>query len=235
MVPRVRDIETIVGDHDLADPPLAARLGRLAAGRLPGAPCRPYRRRIRVQLHQRRKILVAQFRNAHPMHRAQLERRHRDRVTIRRRIRSRREPNRAAAARLVHHHRRLLDDWFGLTLPFTTAGAVLAETFVALPFLVLGAEAAQMVLTGVLLINALSHQPTVWPLYLIAALSAGAMTVLASPSLVVTRMTPEMRTSTTLSYASCLHHQGKFDHALSLLRLVAHDQRNITWPKKRGK
>jgi DNA polymerase-3 subunit delta' len=28
-----RDIEAIVGDHDLADPPLAARLGRLAAGR----------------------------------------------------------------------------------------------------------------------------------------------------------------------------------------------------------
>lgn len=28
-----RDIETIVADHDLADPPLAARLGRLAAGR----------------------------------------------------------------------------------------------------------------------------------------------------------------------------------------------------------
>jgi DNA polymerase-3 subunit delta' len=28
-----RDIEMIVGDHDLADPPLAARLGRLAAGR----------------------------------------------------------------------------------------------------------------------------------------------------------------------------------------------------------
>jgi len=28
-----RDIESIVADHDLADPPLAARLGRLAAGR----------------------------------------------------------------------------------------------------------------------------------------------------------------------------------------------------------
>jgi DNA polymerase III delta' subunit len=28
-----RDIETIVGDHGLADPPMAARLGRLAAGR----------------------------------------------------------------------------------------------------------------------------------------------------------------------------------------------------------
>jgi len=39
--------------------------------------------------------------------------------------------------------------------------------------LVLGAEVAQMVLTGVLLANALAHRPTVWPLYLIAALSAG--------------------------------------------------------------
>ena len=33
----VRDIEAILADHDLADPPLAARLGRLAAGR-PGWP-----------------------------------------------------------------------------------------------------------------------------------------------------------------------------------------------------
>ena len=37
---------------------------------------------------------------------------------------------------------RPLDAWFGVRLPFTTAGAVLAEAFVALPFLVLGAEAA---------------------------------------------------------------------------------------------
>lgn len=35
-----------------------------------------------------------------------------------------------------------LDDWFGVRLPFTTAGAVLAETFVAMPFLVITAEAA---------------------------------------------------------------------------------------------
>lgn len=35
-----------------------------------------------------------------------------------------------------------LDDWFGVTLPFTTAGAVLAEAFVALPFFVITAEAA---------------------------------------------------------------------------------------------
>lgn len=35
-----------------------------------------------------------------------------------------------------------LDRWFGITLPFTTAGAVIAEAFVAMPFLVLTAEAA---------------------------------------------------------------------------------------------
>jgi molybdate transport system permease protein len=35
-----------------------------------------------------------------------------------------------------------LDSWFGNTLPFTTAGAVLAEAFVAMPFLVITAEAA---------------------------------------------------------------------------------------------
>ena len=40
---------------------------------------------------------------------------------------------------LVGQH---LDAWFGVTLPFTTAGAVLAEAFVALPFFVLTAESA---------------------------------------------------------------------------------------------
>ena len=35
-----------------------------------------------------------------------------------------------------------LDDWFGVTLPFTTAGAVVAATFVALPFFVTTVEAA---------------------------------------------------------------------------------------------
>ena len=37
---------------------------------------------------------------------------------------------------------RWLDAWFGVQLPFSTAGAVLAEAFVALPFLVITAEAA---------------------------------------------------------------------------------------------
>ncbi len=35
-----------------------------------------------------------------------------------------------------------LDRWFGITLPFTTAGAILAATFVALPFFVTTVEAA---------------------------------------------------------------------------------------------
>jgi molybdate transport system permease protein len=37
---------------------------------------------------------------------------------------------------------RWLDRWFGLTLPFTTTGVVLAEAFVALPFLVISVEGA---------------------------------------------------------------------------------------------
>lgn len=35
-----------------------------------------------------------------------------------------------------------LDTWFGVRLPFTTAGAILAEAFVAIPFVVITAEAA---------------------------------------------------------------------------------------------
>ena len=35
-----------------------------------------------------------------------------------------------------------LDSWFGIRLPFTTAGVVLAQAFVAMPFLVLTVEAA---------------------------------------------------------------------------------------------
>ncbi|HEX3004258.1 MAG TPA: ABC transporter permease subunit, partial [Angustibacter sp.] len=37
---------------------------------------------------------------------------------------------------------RWLDQWFGVTLPFTTAAVVLAEAFVAMPFLVLTLEGA---------------------------------------------------------------------------------------------
>jgi molybdate transport system permease protein len=37
---------------------------------------------------------------------------------------------------------RLLDEWTGITLPFTTAGVIVAETFVAMPFLVITVEGA---------------------------------------------------------------------------------------------
>jgi molybdate transport system permease protein len=37
---------------------------------------------------------------------------------------------------------RYLDTWFGITLPFTTAGVVVAETFVAMPFLIVSVEGA---------------------------------------------------------------------------------------------
>ena len=35
-----------------------------------------------------------------------------------------------------------LDQWFGVTLPFTTAGVIIAETFVAMPFLIITMEGA---------------------------------------------------------------------------------------------
>jgi molybdate transport system permease protein len=37
---------------------------------------------------------------------------------------------------------RYLDEWFGLTIPFTTPAVVIAEAFVAMPFLVLAVEGA---------------------------------------------------------------------------------------------
>ena len=37
---------------------------------------------------------------------------------------------------------RLLDDWFGITIPFSPTAVVLAETFVAMPFLVITVEGA---------------------------------------------------------------------------------------------
>jgi molybdate transport system permease protein len=37
---------------------------------------------------------------------------------------------------------KYLEHWFGITLPFTTAGVVVAQTFVAMPFLILTVEAA---------------------------------------------------------------------------------------------
>jgi len=41
-----------------------------------------------------------------------------------------------------------LDQWFGLRLPFSTAGVIVAQTFVAMPFLVITVEAALRQLDG---------------------------------------------------------------------------------------
>lgn len=41
-----------------------------------------------------------------------------------------------------------LDDWFGVSLAFTTAGAVMAGTFVALPFFVLAAQSGLRAVDG---------------------------------------------------------------------------------------
>ena len=37
---------------------------------------------------------------------------------------------------------RYLDSWFGLTIPFTPLAVVMAETFVAMPFLIISVEGA---------------------------------------------------------------------------------------------
>src|SRR5262249_570413 len=37
---------------------------------------------------------------------------------------------------------RYLDDWFGLTIPFTPLAVIMAETFVAMPFLIITVEGA---------------------------------------------------------------------------------------------
>ena len=42
----------------------------------------------------------------------------------------------------------VLESWFGIQLPFTTLGVVIAETFVAMPFLVITGEAALRNLDG---------------------------------------------------------------------------------------
>ena len=52
---------------------------------------------------------------------------------------------RRAAARLrpaTASSGRYLDQWFGITLPFTTPGVIVAETFVAMPFLIVTVEGA---------------------------------------------------------------------------------------------
>ncbi len=48
----------------------------------------------------------------------------------------------AAGARSPRHRRPIPRHWFGYPLPFTTAGVIVAETFVAMPFLIVTVEGA---------------------------------------------------------------------------------------------
>jgi molybdate transport system permease protein len=75
-----------------------------------------------------------------------------------------------------------LDRWFGITLPFTTAGVVMAETFVALPFLVISVETALLGLDSSLEEAAATSGAGRWQIFrwitlpnLLPAIGAGAV------------------------------------------------------------
>jgi molybdate transport system permease protein len=75
-----------------------------------------------------------------------------------------------------------LDRWFGVTLPFSTPGVVMAETFVALPFLVISVEAALYGLDPALEEAAATSGADRWQIFrwitlpnLLPAIAAGAV------------------------------------------------------------
>lgn len=88
---------------------------------------------------------------------------------------------------------RSLDLWFGLHLPFTTAAVVIAQTFVAMPFLVLGVEGA--------LRTAGTRYETV-----AATLGAGRWTVLRRVTLPL--VLPGLVSGTVLCFARALGEFG---------------------------
>lgn len=88
---------------------------------------------------------------------------------------------------------RGLDLWFGITIPFTTAAVVLAQTFVALPFLVVSLE-------GSLRVAGQRYE-------------AVAATLGASPGLAFRRVTvplvlPGLLSGSVLAFARCLGEFG---------------------------
>jgi molybdate transport system permease protein len=88
---------------------------------------------------------------------------------------------------------RGLDLWFGITIPFTTAAVVLAQTFVALPFLVVSLE-------GALRVAGQRYE-------------AVAATLGASPALTLRRVTvplvlPGLLSGAVLAFARCLGEFG---------------------------
>ncbi len=88
---------------------------------------------------------------------------------------------------------RWLDLWFGVTIPFTTAAVVLAQTFVALPFLVVSLEGALR---------------TAGERYEAVAATLGASPALAFRRVTVPLVLPGLASGAVLAFARCLGEFG---------------------------
>ena len=88
---------------------------------------------------------------------------------------------------------RGLDLWFGITIPFTTAAVVLAQTFVALPFLVVSLEGALR---------------TSGQRYEAVAATLGASPALAFRRVTVPLVLPGLLSGAVLAFARCLGEFG---------------------------
>jgi molybdate ABC transporter, permease protein len=88
---------------------------------------------------------------------------------------------------------RVLDTWFGITVPFTTAAVVLAQTFVALPFLVVSLEGALR---------------TAGDRYEAVAATLGASPWLAFRRVTVPLVLPGLASGTVLAFARCMGEFG---------------------------
>lgn len=88
---------------------------------------------------------------------------------------------------------RGLDLWFGITIPFTTAAVVLAQTFVALPFLVVSVEGALR---------------TAGQRYEAVAATLGATPTLAFRRVTVPLVLPGLASGSVLAFARCLGEFG---------------------------
>ena len=88
---------------------------------------------------------------------------------------------------------RRLDMWFGITIPFTTTAVVLAQTFVALPFLVVSVEGALRTVGG---------------RYEAVAATLGAGPGHAFLRVTVPLVLPGLASGTVLAFARCLGEFG---------------------------
>jgi molybdate transport system permease protein len=88
---------------------------------------------------------------------------------------------------------RALDLWFGVTIPFTTAAVVLAQTFVAMPFLVVSLEGSLR---------------TVGQRYEEVAATLGASPTLAFRRVTVPLVLPGLASGSVLAFARCLGEFG---------------------------